>query len=333
MNVRRKNLLTIQGNQFIYANPEGQVEVVAPEAMAAPGFENLRAEGRIETDDLLKPWPVSPTAQQETLYATANQVQMVFHADPWDGFADFYTSAPLVYPYADQVYLMFPTFFRHFHPSRQPWFHRFEDANGPLETMLAVSRDGIHWERPDRSAYIPMGRDDEVDRWRTMTGVGMVRAGNDLYQYYWYRGELHDSVPLRPGMEMPKHWPHGIMAVRQRLDGFIAAQTDYRGGWLTTPPIRFNGSRLLLNHTCGAQGTIFAELRDLNDQPISGYTLGDCEEIACDDVAWEVRWRGSPDIAPLAGRPVRLHFKMVSAKLYAFEFTGHAPVTNGIGGR
>ncbi|MBI4581210.1 MAG: hypothetical protein HY718_16020 [Planctomycetes bacterium] len=323
-------LTAIQGNQFFYKygysseKPEGWVEAVGPENMFAAGLENLRAVGRIETDDLLKPWPVAANAEQETLYATANQVKMVFWADGWDGFADFYTDAPVIYPYAQDVYLMFPTFFRHFHPSRQPWFPRFDDANGPLETVLAVSRDGIHWDRVDRSAYVPMGRNDQEDRMRTMTGLGMVRAGNDLYQYYWYTGNLHDSVLLRDDMPpMPNR--SGLIAVCQRLDGFVSAEVDYRGGWITTPPITFSGNRLYLNHQCGGQGTIFVELRDLNDEPIPGYSLADCEEISCDDVAWEVRWQGSGDLAAFRGRPLKLHFRMASAKLYAFQFKDAGP--------
>jgi len=328
-NTLAKGIKGIQGNQFVYhhgfshENPNGLVTIVAPETMKVSGYENLRSVARIETDDLLKPWPVSLSAEQETVYATANQVPMVATADAWDGFADFYVHATTVYPYAQNVYLMFPTFFRHLHPSRQPYFHGFDDANGPLETTLAVSRDGIHWDRVDRKPYVPMGRTDEWDRWRTMTGVGMVRVGGDLYQFYWGGGDLHDSLPLRPELKRepndPK-WHNGMGILKQRLDGFVSADVDYRGGSITTPPLSFTGNRLELNHCSGGQGTIFVELRDLNDKPIPGFTLGDCEEISCDDVAWQVRWRGSADLSALKGQPVKIHFKMRNAKLYAFQF-------------
>lgn len=96
---------------------------------------------------------------------------------------------------------------------------------------------------------------------------------------------------------------------------------DYKGGSLTTPPLVFFGKRLVLNQNTGGQGTIFVELCDLNDQPISGYELADCEEITCSDVAWEVRWRGKADLSRLAGQPIKLHFKMLAAKLYAFQFS------------
>ena len=329
-NTRLPGLSSIQGNQFFYQygfsyeRPEGLVTAVAPDTMGQPGFENLRSVARIETDDLLAPWPVDSDAEDKTMYTTSSTTPMVFSADHWDGFSDFYVHSTLVYPYADDVYLMFPTFFRHFHPSRQPWFHAFDDANGPLETILAVSRDGIKWNRPERKAYVPNGRHDEWDRWRTMMGLGMVRAGNDLYQYYWGGGDLHDSLPLRPEMKRDPRWHSGLGLVKQRLDGFVSADADYRGGFITTPPLQFQGDRLVLNHNCGGQGTIFVELRDLSGMPIPGYTLGDCEEVSGDDVAWEVRWRGSGHLSSLAGRPIKIHFKMNNAKLYAFQFVGGA---------
>jgi hypothetical protein len=40
--------------------------------------------------------------------------------------------------------------------------------------------------------------------------------------------------------------------------------------------------------------------------------------VSCNDIAWEVHWRGQADLSALAGRPVKLHFRMTSAKLYAF---------------
>ena len=335
-NTRLPGISSIQGNQFFYEygfsyqQPEGLVQSVAPETMLEPGFENLRSISRIETDDLLAPWPVDPSAEESTMYATASTTDMVFTADFWDGFSDFYVHSTMVYPYAEDVYLMFPTFFRHFHPSRQPWFHAFDDANGPLETVLAVSRDGVNWKRVDRKSYVPNGRHDEWDRWRTMMGLGMVRAGNDLYQYYWGGGDMHDSLPLRPEMKLNSPGYGGLGVVKQRLDGFVSADVDYQGGFITTPPITFSGERLELNHDSGGQGTIFVELRDASGTPIPGFTLGDCEEVAGNDVAWDVRWRGSSDVSSLAGRPIRIHLKMRNTKLYAFQFVG--PDTPGFKG-
>jgi len=322
----KHGLKMIQGNQFFYRpgftydHPEGHLDAVEPESMFREGYENIRSIGRIEVENLLQPWPILPGAPA-TVYTTPRHVPMVLAADPWDGFADFYTGIVQMYPEAQDVYLMFITPFRHFHPSRQPWFYRFEDANGPIEIQMAVSRDGIHWRRIDRSAYVDSGLTDEWDRWLNMIGRGIVVRGSYVYQYYWGSTRLHDSLFLRPELEKID-FPRGcgLGALRQRLDGFISANVDYRGGSITTGPITFSGNRLKLNHNCGAMGTIFVELRDLNDRPIPGYSLADCEEITGNDVAWEVRWQGKGDLSALIGRPVKLHFKMASTKLYAFQF-------------
>jgi len=324
----RKGLQQIQGNQFFYRPgfsydaPNGLVDAVAPETMFRPGYENLRSVGRIETNRLLDPWPM-PANAPPTDYTTPRHVPMVLAADPWDGFADFYTGIVEMYPHGQDVYLLFLTPFRHFHPSRQPWFYRFDDANGPIDIQLAVSRDGIRWQRLDRRPYVAPGMTDEWDRWLMFMGRGMVRRGNYVYQYYWGTSRLHDSIYLRPEIEkveLTKTSASHLGALRQRLDGFVSADVDHKGGSITTPPIVFGGTRLLLNHNTAGMGTIFVELRDLNGLPIPGHSLADCEEITGNDVAWEVRWRGRSDLSALRGKPVKLHFRMANTRLYAFQF-------------
>ncbi len=112
----------------------------------------------------------------------------------------------------------------------------------------------------------------------------------------------------------------GIGVVRQRLDGFVSADADHRGGWLETPTLKFAGKALRLNVDSGAMGTARVELRDADDKPISGFTLADCEEVGGNFIDQRVYWRGNPDVASLAGRPVRLYFDLKRAKLYAFQF-------------
>ena len=203
---------------------------------------------------------------------------------------------------------MFPTPFRHFSPRRQPWF-RFQPGNdyGLIEVQMAVSRDGIHWDRPDRRPYFPMGLPDEWDRWLTMMGVGIVRHGNSLYQYYWSTGRTHDSGILRPEYDKLLEPRAAIGAVRQRLDGFISADFAYTGGNLTTPPLVFSGTHLRLNIDTGGMGTAFVEIRDPQGKPMPGFTRGDCEEIGGNFLDTSVRWRGNSDLSALRGRPIVLH--------------------------
>jgi hypothetical protein len=149
----------------------------------------------------------------------------------------------------------------------------------------------------------------------------MVRRGNYLYQYYYSSGRLHDSAILRPEYEKTAGQQGGIGVVRQRLDGFVSADVAHKGGWLTTPPITFQGRRLRLNIDTGSAGTAFVELQDADGRPIPGFTLADCEEIGGNFIDQQVVWKGNADVSGLAGKPVRLHVKAKRAKLYAFQFT------------
>ena len=334
-NVKSGRMHSMQGTQFIYrkgfkySQPKGLVDYIDDETGQRNGFENLRSFARLTADDLLQPWTegvLPSTYEASSSYATSRNVKLTLSADKWDGFKDFYSCFPAQYPWAEDVHIMYLKTLRHLHPSRQPWFPGFADLNGPLQTVIALSRDGEHWNRFDRKEYIPLGLMDEVDRGRTSMGGGIIKVGNYLYSYYWANPHIHDTVPMRAEYPLEgdlKKWAEqslGIFGTRQRLDGFVSMDADYKGGFLTTPPLVFSGNRLVLNQNAGGQGTIFVELRDANNEPIPGYELADCEEITCNDVAWEVRWRGKADLSGLAGRPVRLHFKMRAAKLYAFQF-------------
>src|SRR5205085_6707603 len=182
-NIQGGGLAVIQGNQFIYrpgftyGEPEGKVDVVSPDTGTQPGLENLRSIARLQADDLLQPWTggLSATAEKDTIYATSGELKLTIATDERDGFMDYYTGYPLKYPYADDVHLMLLQSFRHFHPSRQPWFPEYNDANGPLQGVLALSRDGRRWDRLNRAEYIPLGLMDEWDRHRTVPGLGMIR--------------------------------------------------------------------------------------------------------------------------------------------------------------
>lgn len=290
--------------------------------------ENQRRVARIETDDPLKPWPYTPT-ENDGQWLSPRNAQVVLSADAADDpHSDIYYNAATIYPWAQDVYLMFTAQFRHFSPNRQPFIRPrtpggWEDY-GLLEIQLAVSRDGIAWQRPSREPYFPTGLADEWDRWYATMGPGVVRRGNYLYQYYTSSGRTHDSVVLRPEYDNVPTELGGVGVVRQRLDGFMSVDADNRGGWLTTPQIRFSGRRLCINADSGAMGTVFVEIRDADNAPVPGFALADCEEIGGNFIAQTVYWKRNSDVSSLIGQPVRLHFKLTRAKLYAFQFMNEA---------
>jgi hypothetical protein len=124
------------------------------------------------------------------------------------------------------------------------------------------------------------------------------------------------------------YWQGNCVSFRRmtiRLDGFVSLAASAEGGELVTRPLVFDGGNLTLNASTSGAGCIRVEILDAAGKPIPGYGLSDCEEIFGDDVSRVVRWRKSGDVRSLSGAPVRLHFALNDADLYAFQFVPYAP--------
>jgi hypothetical protein len=77
---------------------------------------------------------------------------------------------------------------------------------------------------------------------------------------------------------------------------------------------------LILNYATSANGSIWCEVQDKNGTPIPGYTLAQSDEIYGDHIERAVTWKGSSELKPLVGKPVRLRFVMKDADLYSIRF-------------
>jgi len=185
-------------------------------------------------------------------------------------------------------------------------------------TELAVSRDCINWtiyDGEDIADYL--GREMEVGGETAATDWiydGLIRRGDRIWQYC----------------------PVGRKLVRfsQRLDGFASLDASETPGVIITRPFVFEGGKLTLN-VDASKGSVKVAILNLPGREMTGYNVGltsnpakdvrcygmaDCETITSDSVQHVVKWRGSPDVANLAGQVVRLKLEMRNAKLYAFKF-------------
>ena len=290
---------------------------------------------RTETDDLLTlPWPYEEDSARDRndpkehfnkgVWRTAkNELPTVMQRDEFDPpGTDIYTSCVQPYPYAEDVYVAFPSVYRHydgFDPHGRD--HRGELHNdGVVASQLAVSRDGIHFTR-FREPYIGPGRIDEPDAGQVYMAVGMIRRGDDLYQYYAGTPFTH-GMDCREGAKYAQGLPReAILRVVQRLDGFVSLDAGREGGDLTTPVLTFEGSRLQLNIDCGGMGEAWVEFQDAAGAAIRGFTMDESVSVDRNGVAQEVWWHNGPEISSLAGRPIKMRIRMRSASLFGFQFT------------
>lgn len=280
-------------------------------------WDRFRKVGRIETDDIMKPWPYKSLGEDAYFIWGKNKIPVpskemptAFGYDEQDPVvSDHYNAAAVEYPWAQSAYFMFPSAYMH-HPAPP-------ENDGLLDIQLALSRDGVEFHRLDRSPYVALGLEGEVDSKCQYMAVGMLRTGDYIYQYY---GGYSVSHGRHDEARKEKRTQGSLCAVRQRLDGFVSADAAYTGGELLTPPIEFVGSRLALNINASAMGACQVGILDDEGEPIPGFGAETCDMIHGNHAAKTVSWEGKSDVSALAGRDIRLHFIMRAAKLYAFQF-------------
>jgi hypothetical protein len=180
--------------------------------------------------------------------------------------------------------------------------------------QLAVSRDGVHWTRPERKPFIANGPPGSLDDATLYMGPGLMRQGDELWQYYFASRARHNQV-------YPQWESYGSTYTRVTLplDRYVAMDASAMPATFTTHPLTFTGSRLEANADVRPDGYVRFELRDEAGQALPGFALADCQALAGDSLRHVVKWAGG-DLRALAGRKTMLYCEARDASLYAFQF-------------
>ena len=190
----------------------------------------------------------------------------------------------------------------------------------PNDVCVGYSRDGFHWARPDRDAFLAVSEHAGDWNWANVQSAGgcCLVIGDTLYFYVSGRHGL-------PGTSMPDVCSTGLATLRR--DGFVSMDhpgrarieriTSLPPGTLITRPVRFSGKHLFVNVSAPA-GELRVELLDADGKTIAPYTSAACIPVRGDSTCARVSWSGASDVAALANRPVRFRFQVTSGALYAF---------------
>jgi hypothetical protein len=252
-----------------------------------------RALGRSSSDDFSFFDPLTLVLQTD-------------EADPPD--SDVYNPAAIKYAYAPNIYLKFPSLYQH--------------ASESLDIRIAVSRDGITWTWPEQDQpYISLGEPGKFDGGSLYMGQGILRVGDELFQYYGGSPLKHNESQLE-NLVLPGN-SRSYSRVISRLDGFVSVEPEKEdtAASFVTPPLLFQGNILKLNVKVRDGGYVRVGLFDENGTPVSGKTMDDCEVITGDHIDTLVRWNSGGDITARADKPTRLHIEIYNASLFAFRFT------------
>jgi len=199
------------------------------------------------------------------------------------------------------------------------------------EIQLGYSRDGFHWDRPNRRSFIAGTRDP--GNWErgyiSSCGGGCVIVGDELWFYYGaFRGDEmnHSTDFLCIWGGLYANASTGIAKLRR--DGFASMHAEVETGVLTTSIVRFTGRHLFVNVNV-PRGELRAEVLDADGRVIAPFAKENCKPISADKAKQAIQWQGVADLSTLHGKGVRFRFHLRQGDLYAFWVS---PDTDGTSG-
>ena len=190
------------------------------------------------------------------------------------------------------------------------WRGAPKDRQKPNEVVLGYSRDGFHWTRPVRTAFMPVSEKFGDWNWTNVqpAGGGCLIVGDKLHFYVMGWAGVRDSLKVGVG---------NIGLATLRRDGFASMDAGGAEGTLTTRPVRFKGRHLFVNADAKG-GTLTVEVLDEQGQVIKPFSRGNCLPVSADKTLQPIRWKNGHDLSKLAGKPVKFRFHLNKARLYAF---------------
>ena len=193
------------------------------------------------------------------------------------------------------------------------WRGAADAASGRPElndVCLGFSRDGFHFERPDRRPFLAMSEKKGDWNWGNVqaAGGGCLVVGDKLYFY---------ASGRRGG---PAEFPDGgacTGVAMLRRDGFASLDAGDTEGTVTTRVLRFNGRHLFAN-LAAAGGEMRVEILDEEGGIVAPFAKGNCVPVTGDSTKAAVRWQGVEDLGSVSGKPVKFRFTLRTGRLFSF---------------
>ncbi|MDP2388892.1 MAG: glycosyl hydrolase family 32, partial [Acidobacteriota bacterium] len=211
------------------------------------------------------------------------------------------------------------------------WHGEHKYREKPNDISVGYSRDGFHWSRPDREAFIGVSETEGDWNWANVQSAGgcCLTVGDRLYFYVSGRqGE--------PGTNRPGVCSTGLATLRR--DGFASLSDDVRTpqpvrarqsppGSVTTRPLRFSGGNLFVN--AAVTGQLRVEVLDREGRVIEPFSAAKAVPVTGDATRIPVSWQSGASLKSLAGEIVRFRFILTRGRLYSFWVSASATGASG----
>lgn len=235
-----------------------------------------------------------------------------------------YTNQIEIYPRAPHLKVGFPVRYC----ERRAWTENFEQLPGKEPRQLGMkemspraglavtdaifmySRDGKLWNRYNESFVTPGYEHENGAEHNWCYGdcylsYGMIDDGQENYIFYDIGNHRSKNVP-RP-----------LIMYKVRKDGFACYMADGNEKVLVTKPLIFDGKCPHINFTASPYGYIYMDILAEDGTPIEE---SESFEIFGDNIDRRILRKDGKDYAEFAGKPIRLRFRMLDAKLFSIQF-------------
>ncbi|MGA2328894.1 MAG: glycosyl hydrolase family 32 [Bryobacteraceae bacterium] len=191
------------------------------------------------------------------------------------------------------------------------------------DLTVGFSRDGLIWERPERTAFLACSREQGTwNRGYLQPAGGVCLVVGDELRFYF---GAFSGISPKLGRHLYAGGSTGLAVLRR--DGF--ASMDGPGtpippsdpgtgpGTLTTRGLTFSGRYLFVNANL-RRSQLRVEILDGDGRAIEPFSLGNCVPLAADETKQAVAWKHGRDLKRLAGKPVKFRFQLTGGQLYSF---------------
>jgi hypothetical protein len=164
----------------------------------------------------------------------------------------------------------------------------FFDTTGAQPIELAISRDGVNWQRPFRSTFfLPADLGTSFDSGRIWSSASPIVLDDEIRFYY---GAYEH--PWNSKMQNPKS---GIGLATMKRDRFVAVKPIEQIGQITLKPVHLDSPDGITINADGSKGGVRVELLNEDGYRVAGFTKDEAVPITIDELRSRAKWNSKAD--------------------------------------
>jgi hypothetical protein len=207
-----------------------------------------------------------------------------------------------------------PVFFHHGVYFAAPQILNRGDRGGTMDVELAVSRDGVRFDRPFRSAFwLPKRQGNHFDSGTVVTNASPVVLDDEIR--FYYGGYSMGAT----GADDMSH-VSGVGLATMPRDRFAGLRPTEALGQVTLRPLDLSGRRQVRLNADASAGQLRLELLDASGRRVRGFSKEDAEPLRGDSLRHTAAWTGKrlADLPAGVSMP-RIHLEG-GAEVFALTF-------------